>query len=95
MSDQQEFSVKSSDSDASDVSEAKGCYNPITIDKFSHVIDTYILSMYRNFMSMEWMDVKTLVLPCTTHSRVSGMASGVQVARNTGSSRDDNGKQPK
>lgn len=56
---------------------------------------TYIASRYRNFMSMEWMDVKTLVLPWTTHSRVSGIAMGVQVARKTGSSRDDKGRTPK
>lgn len=46
-------------------------------------------------MSIECIDVNTLVLPCTTHSRVSGIAIGVQVAKNTGSSRDDKGKNPK
>lgn len=46
---------------------------------------TNFLSMCMNFMSIEWMDVKTLVAPWTTHSLVSGIATGVQVAKNTGS----------
>lgn len=51
--------------------------------------------MYKNFMSIEWTEVNTFVLPWTTHSRVSGIAIGVQVAKNTGSSRDDKGRTPK
>ncbi|CAG9816766.1 unnamed protein product [Phaedon cochleariae] len=46
--------------------------------------------MYR--MSIEWMDVNTLVAPCTTHSLVSGMATGVHVARKTGSLRLHSGR---
>lgn len=42
-------------------------------------------------MSIEWIDVNMLVVPWTTHSRVSGMATGVQVATNTGSWRDESG----
>lgn len=43
-------------------------------------------------MSIEWMEVKTDVDPWTTHSRVSGMATGVHVARNTGSLRLQSGR---
>ena len=52
---------------------------------------THFLSTWRKVMSMAWMEVKTLVAPCTTHSLVSGMATGVQVARNTGSFREHSG----
>lgn len=38
-----------------------------------------------NLISIECIDVNTLVAPCTTHSLVSGIATGVQVARKTGS----------
>lgn len=51
--------------------------------------------MWMNFMSMECMEVNTLVAPCTTHSRVSGMAIGVHVARNTGSFRLHRGRKDK
>ena len=47
------------------------------------------------FMSIEWVVVKTLVAPWATDSRVSGKASGVQAAKNTGSFREHNGKYPK
>lgn len=43
-------------------------------------------------MSIEWIEVKTLVLPWTTHSRVSGIATGVHVARKTGSERLHRGR---
>lgn len=56
---------------------------------------TYFLSMCMNFMSIECMVVKTFVAPWTTHSRVSGIAIGVQVARNTGSLRLHNGRKDK
>lgn len=46
---------------------------------------TYILSTCMNFMSIEWMAVNTVVEPWTTASRVSGIATGLQVARKTGS----------
>lgn len=48
-----------------------------------------------NFMSIEWMLVKTFVAPCTTHSRVSGIATGVQLAKNTGSFRLHSGRNDK
>lgn len=54
---------------------------------------TYTLSICVNFMSIEWIVVKTDVFPWTTHSRVSGMAIGVQVARKTGSFRLQSGRQ--
>jgi hypothetical protein len=38
-----------------------------------------------NFMSIEWMAVNTVVEPWTTASLVSGIATGLQVARKTGS----------
>lgn len=44
------------------------------------------------FISIEWIVVKTFVAPCTIHSRVSGIAIGVQVAKNTGSLRLHSGK---
>jgi hypothetical protein len=44
---------------------------------------------------MEWMVVNTFVAPCTTHSLVSGIATGVQVARNTGSFRLQSGRKDK
>lgn len=56
---------------------------------------THFLSMWTNFMSMAWMEVKTLVAPWTTHSLVSGMATGVQEARNTGSLRLHSGRNDK
>lgn len=46
-------------------------------------------------MSIECSDVKTFVFPSTIQSRVSGIAIGLQVAKNTGSSRDDKGRNPK
>lgn len=58
-------------------------------------LTTHFLSMWMNFMSMEWMEVNTFVAPCTTHSRVSGIAMGVHVARNTGSLRLHNGRNDK
>ena len=51
----------------------------------------YLRSMCINFMSMAWMEVKTLVAPWTTHSRVSGIATGVHMATNTGSFREHRG----
>lgn len=56
------------------------------------VISTYLRSICMNFISMECIDVKTLVAPCTTHSRVSGIATGVHVAMNTGSFREHSGR---
>lgn len=58
-------------------------------------VGTHFLSTCRNVMSMAWIEVKTLVAPWTTHSRVSGMATGVQVARNTGSFREQSGTKDK
>lgn len=43
-------------------------------------------------MSIEWIVVNTFVAPWTTHSRVSGIAIGVQVAMNTGSFRLHRGR---
>ena len=48
--------------------------------------------MLTNFMSIECTDVKMLVAPWATHSRVSGMAMGVHVATNTGSFRLHRGR---
>jgi hypothetical protein len=48
-----------------------------------------------NFISIECMEVNTLVAPWTTHSLVSGMATGVHVARNTGSFRLQSGRKDK
>lgn len=56
------------------------------------VRSTYLESRWMNFISIEWIEVNTLVLPCTTHSRVSGIATGVHVARNTGSLRLQSGR---
>lgn len=53
---------------------------------------TYFLSMCIIFMSIEWIVVNTFVAPCTMHSRVSGIAIGVHVAKNTGSLRLHSGK---
>lgn len=53
---------------------------------------TYFLSIWMNFMSIEWIVVKTEVLPWTTHSRVSGIATGVHVAKKTGSLREQSGR---
>ena len=47
------------------------------------------------FISIECIVVNTFVAPCTTHSRVSGIAIGVHVAKNTGSLRLHNGKYDK
>ena len=44
--------------------------------------------------SIEWMEVKILVAPCTTHSRVSGIAMGVHHDRKTGSFREQRGRTP-
>ena len=55
---------------------------------------TYFGSMEVNLKSMLWMDVKMFVAPCTTHSRVSGIAIGVHQERKTGSFREHNGKTP-
>lgn len=44
--------------------------------------------------SMLWMDVKIFVAPCTTHSRVSGMAMGVHHDKKTGSLREQRGNTP-
>lgn len=56
---------------------------------------TYFLSMCIIFISIEWIVVNTFVAPCTMHSRVSGIAIGVHVAKNTGSFRLHNGKYDK
>lgn len=53
---------------------------------------TYFKSKCINRMSIEWIEVKTLVAPWTTHSLVSGIATGVQVAKKTGSFRLHRGK---
>lgn len=56
---------------------------------------TYFLSICAIFISIECIVVKTFVAPCTTHSRVSGMAIGVHVAKNTGSLRLQSGRNDK
>lgn len=67
----------------------------IRASKTKREVTTYFLSKWTNFMSMEWMEVKIAVLPWTTHSRVSGIATGVQVAKKTGSFRLHKGRKLK
>ena len=55
---------------------------------------SYFGSMAVILKSMLWMDVKMFVAPCTTHSRVSGIAIGVHQERNTGSFLEHKGKTP-
>ena len=55
---------------------------------------SYFGSMAVILKSMLWMDVKMFVAPCTTHSRVSGIAIGVHQERNTGSFLEHKGNTP-
>ena len=55
---------------------------------------SYFGSMAVILKSMLWMDVKMFVAPCTTHSRVSGIAMGVHQERKTGSFLEHKGKTP-
>ena len=55
---------------------------------------SYFGSMAVILKSMLWMDVKMFVAPCTTHSRVSGIAIGVHQERNTGSFLEHKGRTP-
>ena len=51
-------------------------------------------SMEAILKSMVWVEVKMLVAPCTTDSRVSGMAIGVHHEMKTGSFREHSGRIP-
>ena len=56
--------------------------------------EAYLVSMEVILKSMLWMEVKMFVAPCTTHSLVSGMATGVHHDKKTGSLREQSGNTP-
>ena len=53
--------------------------------------DAYLESMEVILKSMLWMEVKMFVAPCTTHSWVSGIATGLHYDKKMSSFREQSG----